>query len=137
MSWPGTGEADGELLSPHVAAVELLNVIRPTVAVCWFVAFAGHALHRRSELRQPLRSGGDFAVAFAHELRRFYPFAPFIGGRAVRDLTWEGEPVAAGSLVLLDLYGQNHDSRLWTDPYRHGQHYSRGGSMDVSGRRSR
>ncbi|WP_372441716.1 cytochrome P450 [Lentzea nigeriaca] len=24
----------------------------------------------------------------------------------------------AGSLVLLDLHRQNHDSRLWTDPYR-------------------
>jgi fatty-acid peroxygenase len=110
-------DADGELLSPHVAAVELLNVIRPTVAVCWFVAFAGHALHRWPEFREPLRAGGDFAVAFAHELRRFYPFAPFIGGRAVQDLTWESEPIPAGALVLLDLYGQNHDSRLWTDPY--------------------
>ncbi|WP_285741213.1 cytochrome P450 [Lentzea sp. NBRC 105346] len=111
-------DADGELLDPHTAAVELLNVIRPTVAVCWFVAYAGHALHRRPQHREPLRAGGDFAVAFAHELRRFYPFAPFLGGRAARDLTWQGEHVPEGSLVLLDLYGQNHDGRLWTDPYR-------------------
>jgi fatty-acid peroxygenase len=111
-------DVDGELLSPRLAAVELLNVIRPTVAVCWFVAFAGHALHRWPEYRQPLRTGGDaFAESFAHELRRFYPFAPFIGGRAVKDLSWHSEPIPAGSLVLLDLYGQNHDSRLWTDPY--------------------
>ncbi|MFC3895215.1 cytochrome P450 [Lentzea rhizosphaerae] len=114
----GHREADGELLDPHTATVELLNVIRPTVAVCWFVAYAGHALHRWPQHREPLRAGGDFAVAFAHELRRFYPFAPFLGGRAAQDLTWQGEHVPEGSLVLLDLYGQNHDSRLWTNPYR-------------------
>lgn len=111
-------DADGGLLDPHTAAVELLNVIRPTVAVCWFIAYAGHALHRWPQHREPLRTGGDFAVAFAHELRRFYPFAPFIGGRATHDVTWQGEHVPEGSIVLLDLYGQNHDGRLWTEPYR-------------------
>ncbi|WP_329792354.1 cytochrome P450 [Lentzea sp. DG1S-22] len=118
----GHRDADGEPLDPHTAAVELLNFIRPTVAVCWFVAYAGHALHRWPQHREPLKAGGDFAVAFAHELRRFYPFAPFVGGRAAEDLTWRGEQVPAGSLVLLDLYGQNHDSHLWTDPYRFDPH---------------
>lgn len=110
------------MLDPHTAAVELLNVIRPTVAVCWFVAYAGHALHRWPQHREPLQAGGDFAVAFAHELRRFYPFAPFLGGRAARDLDFEGERVPEGSLVLLDLWGQNHDSRWWPDPYRFDPH---------------
>jgi fatty-acid peroxygenase len=109
---------DGALLTPQVAAVELLNVIRPTVAVCWFVAYAGHALHRWPQHREALRNGGAvFAEAFAHELRRFYPFAPFLGAQAVKDLTWQGEHIPAGSLVLLDLYGQNHDERLWAVPY--------------------
>ena len=53
-----------------------------------------------------------YAVAFAQEVRRFYPFAPFVGGRAVRDLTWQGEHIPVGSLVLLDIYGQNHDPAL-------------------------
>ncbi len=111
-------DADGQFLDPHTAAVELLNVIRPTVAVCWFVAYAGHALHSRPEIREELREGDpSYAVAFAHELRRFYPFAPFLGGRAVTDLEWRGEPIPSGTLVLLDLYGQNHDPDLWTDPY--------------------
>lgn len=51
-------DADGELLDPHTAAVELLNIIRPTVSVCWFVAYAGHALHRWPQHREPLRAGG-------------------------------------------------------------------------------
>lgn len=110
-------DADGRLLDPHTAAVELLNVIRPTVAVCWFVAYAGHAL-RTPGVKERL-SGDDpaYAVAFAHELRRFYPFAPFLGGRAVTDLEWQGEPIPAGTLILLDLYGQNHDPDLWDEPY--------------------
>ena len=35
----------------------------------------------------------------------------------MRDLTFRGERIPAGSLVLLDLYGQNHDPELWGDPY--------------------
>ncbi|MGY1497849.1 cytochrome P450 [Streptomyces sp. QTS52] len=111
-------DADGEHLDPHTAAVELLNVIRPTVAVCWFVAYAAHALHRAPGIRERLAEDDTtYAVAFAHEVRRFYPFAPFLGGRAVTDLVWQGEPIPSGALVLLDLYGQNHDPGLWTDPY--------------------
>ncbi|MGX1480171.1 UNVERIFIED_CONTAM: fatty-acid peroxygenase [Streptomyces canus] len=110
-------DADGRLLDPHTAAVELLNVIRPTVAVCWFVAYAGHAL-RTPGVRERLREGDPaYVVAFAHGLRRFYPFAPFLGGRAVTDLEWRGEPIASGTLILLDLYGQNHDPDLWDEPY--------------------
>jgi fatty-acid peroxygenase len=111
-------DANDEMLDARVAAVEIINVLRPTVAVCWFVAFSAHALHRWPEQRARLREGDPaFAEAFAHEVRRFYPFAPFVGGRAVQDLSWRGEAIPAGSLVLLDLYGQNHDARLWDDPY--------------------
>lgn len=56
-------------------------------------------------------------MAFAHELRRFCPFAPYAGGRAVTDLERKGEPIPAGSMVLLDLDGQNHDPDLWDLPY--------------------
>ncbi|WP_188192056.1 cytochrome P450 [Nonomuraea sp. SYSU D8015] len=114
----GHRDADGKLLDPRLAAVELLNVIRPTVAVSWFVTFAAHALHRWPEHRAALLSGDpSFAEAFAHEVRRFYPFAPFVAGRAVRELSWAGESIPAGSLVLLDVYGQNHDPGLWDEPY--------------------
>ena len=111
-------DSEGELLEPRVAAVEVLNVVRPTVAVCWFVAFAAHALHRWPDNRDRLRSGEEaFATAFAHEVRRYYPFAPFIGGRAPRQVEWDGETVPAGSMVLLDLFGQDHDPELFPEPY--------------------
>ncbi|MET7359897.1 cytochrome P450 [Streptomyces sp. NPDC005562] len=114
-------DADGDLLDPRTAAVEVLNVIRPTVAVTWFFTFAAHALHRWPEHRAPLAEGdAAYARAFAHEVRRFYPFAPFIGGLAARDLRWDGHDIPAGGMVLLDLYGHNHDPQLWNDPYTFG-----------------
>jgi len=114
----GHRDADGEQLEPRVAAVELLNVLRPTTAVAWFVAYSAHALIRWPENRKRLADGEPaFAEAFAHEVRRFYPFAPFIGGRAARDVEFDGERIAKNAMVLLDLYGQNHDRDLWDDPY--------------------
>ncbi|MGW6560745.1 cytochrome P450 [Streptomyces hydrogenans] len=113
-------DADGELIDPKTAAVELLNIVRPTVAIAWFVAFAAHALHRWPNHGEPLRKDDDprYARAFAHEVRRFYPFAPFVGGLAATGLTWRGEAIAENTLVLLDLYGHQHDPELWNDPYR-------------------
>ncbi|GAA2562681.1 MULTISPECIES: cytochrome P450 [Streptomyces] len=111
-------DADGGPLDEKTAAVELLNVVRPTAAVAWFVAFTAHALHRWPEHRAPLADGGSaFTAAFTHEVRRFYPFVPFLGGLAARDLLWRGEWIPAGGLVVLDVYGQNHDASLWGDPY--------------------
>jgi fatty-acid peroxygenase len=109
---------NGELLSPHLVAVEMLNVVRPAVAIAWFLAFSGHALHRWPGNRDRLRDHDDaVAEAFAHEVRRFYPFAPLMGAVARRDVPWDGEVIAPGTLVLLDLFGQNHDERLWDGPY--------------------
>ncbi|MEV8596043.1 cytochrome P450 [Streptomyces sp. NPDC052012] len=114
----GHRDADGAPLDEKTAAVELLNVVRPTAAVAWFVAFIAHALHRWPEHRARLSDGDSaFTAAFTHEVRRFYPFVPFLGGLAARDLMWRGEWVPAGGLVLLDVYGQNHDESLWGDPY--------------------
>jgi fatty-acid peroxygenase len=111
-------DADGGLLDPRVAAVELLNVIRPTTAVSWFTAFSGHALARWPAYRERLAAADPaFAEAWAHEVRRFYPFAPFIGGRAPQRLEFGGRTIPRNAMVLLDLYGQNHDPQLWEDPY--------------------
>ncbi|MFI7327396.1 cytochrome P450 [Streptomyces rubiginosohelvolus] len=113
-------DADGALLTPHTAAVEMLNVLRPTVAVTWFAVFAAHALHRHPDHRAALAAddGPGFGWAFAQEVRRFYPFAPFVGGLAAERLEWAGRTIAPGTMVLLDLYGLDHDPDLWPEPYR-------------------
>ncbi|MFJ7206144.1 cytochrome P450 [Streptomyces sp. NPDC098789] len=117
-------DANSEFLELHTAAVELLNIIRPTVAVAWFATFAAHALHRWPHHRELLRADteGHYARSFANEVRRFYPFAPFLVGLAAHDQTWRGHDITKDSLVLLDLYGQNHDGTLWAHPYRFDPH---------------
>jgi fatty-acid peroxygenase len=112
-------DEQGDLLDPRLVAVETLNVVRPTVAIVWFLAFSAHALYRWPVHRERLQSNDEaFAEAFAHEVRRFYPFAPVMGALARRDVPWDGDVIASGTLVLLDLFGQNHDDRLWEEPYR-------------------
>jgi fatty-acid peroxygenase len=110
-------DLDGRALPPEVAAVELLNIVRPTVAISWFLAFATHALVHHPVHRQALADRDPEQVrAFGHEVRRFYPFAPFMGAVAKRAMTWQGVEIRPGDLVLLDLYGQDHSPELWGDP---------------------
>ncbi|WP_037887808.1 cytochrome P450 [Streptomyces sp. NRRL S-87] len=112
-------DADGSPLDPHTAAVELLNILRPTVAITWFTAFAAHALHRFPTVLEELRADdGPYARAFAHEVRRCYPFVPFVGGLAARDLRFDGRDVPEGTLVLLDVPGHHRDPDLWPEPQR-------------------
>lgn len=110
-------DLDGALLDTAVAAVELLNVLRPTVAVDRFVIFAALALHAHPECRQTLLAGDDEELTFfVQEVRRFYPFFSSVGGRVLNEFDWRGYHFAKGRWVLLDLYGTNHDPRIWEKP---------------------
>ena len=53
---------------------------------------------------------------FAQEVRRFYPFAPFLGAIVRYDFEWRGFYFTKGTSVLVDLYGVNHNSNLWENP---------------------
>ena len=110
-------EPSGALLSEKVAAVELINLLRPTVAVGQYVVFAALALHQHPECREQLAREDDaWLEAFVHEVRRFYPFFPFVGGRVRTRFSFAGRDFAEGEWVLLDIYGTNRDARLWRDP---------------------
>jgi fatty-acid peroxygenase len=107
-------DEDGRLLEPHVAAVELLNLLRPAVAVAYFVTFAALALHSHPTLPQTLRQGGEELLeSFAHEVRRFYPFVPLLAARARVDFTWHGVRIRRGERVVLDVHGTLRDPQLW------------------------
>ncbi|TMR36285.1 cytochrome P450 [Actinomadura geliboluensis] len=111
-------DTDGSLLPPDVAGVELLNVLRPTVAVARFVVFAAMALHDHPEWQRRLATDDDpeLLEAFVQEVRRFYPFFPLVAARAARDFEWRGHYFPKGRRVLLDLHGTDHDPRLWDRP---------------------
>ncbi|MEZ4334204.1 MAG: cytochrome P450 [Myxococcota bacterium] len=107
----------GELLPASIAAVELLNVLRPTVAVSVYVVFIAHALAREPRWANALRSGSSLdADCFVREVRRLYPFFPAAMARVREALEWKGFRLPAGRRVLLDLYGIDHDPRLWSEP---------------------
>ncbi|OKI49902.1 cytochrome P450 [Micromonospora sp. CB01531] len=109
-------DEQGRLLPRRIAAVELLNVLRPTVAVDRFVVFAALALHDHPQWRERLR-GDDAAIEnFVQEVRRYYPLFAMTAARVRRSFEWQGHPFPQGRRVLLDLYGTNHHPRLWPDP---------------------
>lgn len=104
-------------LSDTVAATELLNVVRPTVAVAYFGAYAAQALAAHPEWRERLASGDSDALrAFEHEVRRWYPFTPLLAGRLRRPLEWQGRRLRAGSWIFLDVVGTDRDPRVWDRP---------------------
>jgi len=110
-------DSKGQLLEAKIAAVELLNVLRPTVAVSVYIVFLVHALHVNPEYRSPLQSQDDqLTQAFVQEVRRFYPFFPAVPAIVRETFEWKGMPFPQGTRVLLDLHGVNHDPRLWKEP---------------------
>jgi fatty-acid peroxygenase len=109
-------DVDGRKLSPQTAAVELINVLRPTVAVARFITFAAVALHHHPENVEKLRKDENFVEIFVQEVRRYYPFFPFVAARVKKSFQWKGYDFPQGQKVLLDLYGTDIDPGTWDSP---------------------
>jgi fatty-acid peroxygenase len=119
-------DLDGYPLPLNTAATELLNLLRPTVAVAWLAAFGALALHQHPDWRrrladeEPPGSGspaGPVARACAHETRRWAPFVPLLAAKAAMDLDLPQGRVRRGERVILDVQGTDHDPRNWPDPF--------------------
>lgn len=109
-------DLDGELLPLQTAAVELLNVLRPTVAVAYFAAFAALELEANPDLADRCATGDPVAVErFCQEVRRMSPFVPFLAGRSRCPFSWHGHHVRQGDRLLLDIYGTDTDPEAWVD----------------------
>ena len=114
----GSIDGQGLQLTARQAATELLNLLRPVVAVSVFVVLAAHALHRHPRWREALADGlDDDLQAFVQEVRRFYPFFPAVSAQVSRDFVWDGWHFPKGARAMLDLYGTNHDDRAWPLPH--------------------
>lgn len=108
---------NGSLMDTKMAAIELINVLRPIVAIATFITFAALALYEHPSCKEKLLLGDeDYIDMFAQEVRRYYPFAPFLGARAKKDFIFNGFQFEEGMLVILDIYGTNHDSKVWEKP---------------------
>lgn len=106
----------GEALPAQQIAVELLNLLRPVVAVSVYALYALMALEAHPGYRQRLQEDDAFLPYFAQEVRRFYPFFPQIAARTRQAFEWSGMQFPAGVRVLLDVYGTDHDPRSWEAP---------------------
>lgn len=112
-------DAEGRLLEVKTAGVELINMLRPTVANARYVVFAAMALHEHPHWVEALRKADeDTSQRFAWEVRRAFPFIPFIGGRVREPFEWRGHVFGVGDWALMDLYGTNHDPSRWHAPER-------------------
>lgn len=109
-------QPDGEILNARVAAVEMMSLIRPIVAIATYFTFAAKAMQDYSEMTKKLRNDEGFTELFVQEVRRFYPFTPFLGARARKDFDWNNIHFSKGVLTILDVYGINHDTRYWDHP---------------------
>ena len=110
-------DLEGELLPVEVAAVELLNIIRPTLALTVWAALMGHALFSREDIYNELK--GDFdrlQDSFIQELRRYYPFFPMLPAISLREVEVDGYIIPEDSWVVLDIYGTDHDPRHIENP---------------------
>ncbi len=106
-----------KLLTPRMAAIELINILRPITAVATYITFGALALHTYPEYKKRLQTEGEeYATMFAQEVRRYYPFGPFLGARVRNDFVWKGHTFQQGTLVFLDMYGTNHDEATWENP---------------------
>lgn len=115
MAWHR--DLQGDLLDTKTAAVELVNILRPIVAIARYITFGAVALHQHHETRQKLLNDTEnYSQMFVQEVRRFYPFGPFLGAKVRHDFTWQGYALKKDVLVLLDIYGTNHSPELWENP---------------------
>lgn len=110
--------SDGRKMEPHMAAAELINILRPVVALSTYIVFSALALHDNPGYKNKIKSdnSGSFSEMFVQEVRRFYPFTPFVGAIAKKNFIRLNCEFRKGDLVLLDVYGINHDMRIWGDP---------------------
>lgn len=110
-------ERNGQLMDIRVAAVELINILRPIVAIGRYITFGALAMHEFPDTRKKMQmENDDYKKMFVQEVRRYYPFGPFLGARVRRDFFWNGHDFKKGTLVILDAYGMNRSSELWDNP---------------------
>lgn len=131
--WGSARDENGKLLPPKVAAVELANVLRPTLATSVYIVFVAHAMQAHPEAVRRAASDAAYRQAFVQEVRRFYPFFPAVVGRVRAPFRWRGHAFPAGRQVVLDLYGTNHDSAVWDDPEQFRPERFLGGPEDPFG----
>lgn len=111
-------DLNNKMMDTNMCAIELINILRPIVAISTYIAFTALALYEYPKYKSELMSGDRKEIEmFVQEVRRFYPFTPLLGAKVKRNFIWKQYKFREGDLVILDVYGINHDSRIWENPF--------------------
>ena len=105
-----------QLLNIRMVATEIINILRPIVAIATYITFSALALHQYPENVERIKKSQTYLHMFVQEVRRYYPFGPYLGAIVKNKFMYEDIIFKRGQLVLLDLYGTNHDERIWSQP---------------------
>lgn len=109
----------GKLLEANIAGIEMINILRPITAIATYITFGALAMEFHPECRVKIKEReGNYLHMLAQEIRRYFPFGPFLGARVRSDFIYHNFRFKKGTLTFLDIYGTNHDSRIWKKPYR-------------------
>ncbi|UMA67124.1 cytochrome P450 (plasmid) [Roseivivax marinus] len=110
-------EEGGRPLPRDVAVREILNILRPVVAVGRHVAFAARILVRDPEWRDWLRTVSENEMtAFAEEVRRTSPFFPATTAITTERVDLDGLTLQPGQWVMADLWGTMQLERCFPAP---------------------
>ena len=110
---------EGNLMDSRLCSIDLMNVVRPLVAINRFVSFGVKAFHDYpGEAERVFNNEDDYAYKFIQEVRRFYPFVPYLPGKAAVDIDFEGYTIEKDTFLVLDIYGTLHREGLWENPER-------------------
>src|SRR5690625_5289771 len=110
-------DLEGNYFNKETAAVEVINLLRPIVAISIFINFLFLAIHHYAEKKEKVQSDDEqYLEMFVQETRRFYPFFPFVAALVKKDFLWGDYQFKEGVLTILDIYGTNHDPDLWEEP---------------------
>lgn len=124
---------DGAWLPPRIDAIEMLNILRPTVAIARFMTLAALALHQHPDSRDWLAADDAHLETFVQEVRRTSPFFPIVAGVARGPFAWRDVAFQAGDRFVLDFTAPTMTAACGTIP----RHSARSASSAGPATRSR
>ncbi|QPM92493.1 cytochrome P450 [Pseudooceanicola algae] len=108
---------NGQAIPTEVAIVEILNLLRPIVAVGRYIAFAARVLALEPDWRRTLATADTAQIDyFCEEVRRSSPFFPMTGGITTQPVSHEGLDLPEGQWVLADLWGTLQSEQAFSTP---------------------
>ena len=100
-------DLEGNLLDTEIAAVEVINILRPIVAIAIFINFTALAVYHYPEEREKLESGDENMLRCLYRKCAVLSFFPFVVALVKKDFTWNSYKFEEGTLNLLDLWHQS------------------------------